>query len=298
MTYHANSPYSGKNSLKLEKKNDELAQLYADLQESFETLFRINTELQTANEKLEKQNKLQHEFINVAAHELRTPTQSVVGYCEMLELFPERLKQYLPRLRRNADRLWSLTADLLDATKIDAGILKLNITDFNLISLVRDVVLETQRKFNLINKNTDIDGFGGRLVPKIEMRLASNRFIVHADKDRTAQVLFNLLDNAYKFTPSGTITLIIKEDTDDFIKISVKDTGKGIDANIKPKLFGRFVTDSENGTGLGLFISKNIVQAQGGIIFAENNKDGGGATFSFTMPIKNKLVKNNSASAK
>lgn len=298
MTYHANSPYSGKNSLKLEKKNDELAQLYADLQESFETLFRVNTELQTANEKLEKQNKLQHEFINVAAHELRTPTQSVVGYCEMLELFPERLKQYLPRLRRNADRLWSLTADLLDATKIDAGILKLNITDFNLISLVRDVVLETQRKFYLINKNTDIDGFGGRLVPKIEMRLASNRFIVHADKDRTAQVLFNLLDNAYKFTPSGTITIIIKEDTDDFIKISVKDTGKGIDANIKPKLFGRFVTDSENGTGLGLFISKNIVQAQGGIIFAENNKDGGGATFSFTMPIKNKLVKNNSASAK
>jgi signal transduction histidine kinase len=295
MTYHAKSPYSGKNSLKLENSNDELAQLYVDLQESFETLCRVNTKLQAANEKLEKQNKLQHEFINVAAHELRTPTQSVVGYCEMLELFPERLKQYLPRLRRNADRLWALTANLLDATKIDADVLKLNNTDFNLTSLVRDVAREMKRKFNLINNNTGVDRFSSRLVPKIEMRLPSDRFVVHADKDRTAQVLFNLLDNAYKFTSSGTITITVQEDANNFIKISVKDTGKGIDTNIKPKLFGRFVTNSENGTGLGLFISKNIVQAQGGNISAENNKNGAGATFSFTLPNKNKVVKNNSA---
>jgi signal transduction histidine kinase len=263
-------------SLELESKDMEVAQLYSDLRESFESLCEVNKKLRAANEKLEKQNKAQREFINVAAHELRTPTQSVVGYCEMLEMFPERTKDYLKRLKRNADRLWTLTSDLLDATMIDTGMLRLNNIDFNLIEMINEVAHDMRKKFYVANKNADIH----RIIPDIELSISSNPIMVHADKNRIVQVLSNLLDNAIKFTPSGTIIISTKRD-DNLVIVNVKDTGKGIDPEIHPKLFQRFITNSDSGTGLGLFISKSIIEAQSGSIWAQNNKDGG-TTFSFT----------------
>lgn len=271
-------------SLELESKDMEVAQLYSDLRESFESLCEVNKKLRAANEKLEKQNKAQREFINVAAHELRTPTQSVVGYCEMLEMFPERTKDYLKRLKRNADRLWTLTSDLLDATMIDTGMLRLNNIDFNLIDMINEVAHDMRKKFYVANKNADIR----RIIPDIELSISSNPIMVHADKNRIVQVLSNLLDNAIKFTPSGTIIISTKRDDNNLVIVSVKDTGKGIDPEIHPKLFQRFITNSDSGTGLGLFISKNIVEAQSGSIWAQNNKDGG-ATFSFTLPMVKKI---------
>jgi signal transduction histidine kinase len=271
-------------SLELESKATEVSQLYSDLRESFESLCEVNKKLRAANEKLEKQNKAQREFINVAAHELRTPTQSVVGYCEMLEMFPERTKDYLKRLKRNADRLWTLTSDLLDATMIDTGMLRLNNIDFNLIDMINEVAHDMRKKFYVANKNADIR----RIIPDIELSISSNRIMVHADKNRIVQVLSNLLDNAIKFTPSGTIIISTKRDDNNLVIVSVKDTGKGIDPEIHPKLFQRFITNSDSGTGLGLFISKNIVEAQSGSIWAQNNKDGG-ATFSFTLPMVKKI---------
>jgi two-component system, OmpR family, sensor histidine kinase VicK len=272
-------------SLELENSDMEVDQLYSDLRESFESLCEVNKKLRAANEKLEKQNKAQREFINVAAHELRTPTQSVVGYCEMLEMFPERTKDYLKRLKRNADRLWSLTSDLLDATMIDTGMLRLNNVDFNLIDMINEVAHDMRKKFYVANKNADIH----RIIPDIELSISSNPIIVHADKNRIVQVLSNLLDNAIKFTPSGTIKISTKRD-DNLVIVNVKDTGKGIDPEIHPKLFQRFITNSDSGTGLGLFISKSIIEAQSGSIWAQNNKDGG-ATFSFTLPIVKKILK-------
>lgn len=271
-------------SLELESKDMEVAQLYSDLRESFESLCEVNKKLRAANEKLEKQNKAQREFINVAAHELRTPTQSVVGYCEMLEIFPERTKDYLKRLKRNADRLWTLTSDLLDATMIDTGMLRLNNIDFNLIDMINEVAHDMRKKFYVANKNADIR----RIIPDIELSISSNPIMVHADKNRIVQVLSNLLDNAIKFTSSGTIIISTKRDDNNLVIVSVKDTGKGIDPEIHPKLFQRFITNSDSGTGLGLFISKNIVEAQSGSIWAQNNKDGG-ATFSFTLPMVKKI---------
>jgi signal transduction histidine kinase len=270
-------------SLELESKDMEVAQLYSDLRESFESLCEVNKKLRAANEKLEKQNKAQREFINVAAHELRTPTQSVVGYCEMLEMFPERTKDYLKRLKRNADRLWTLTSDLLDATMIDTGMLRLNNIDFNLIEMINEVAHDMRKKFYVANKNADIH----RIIPDIELSISSNPIMVHADKNRIVQVLSNLLDNAIKFTPSGTIIISTKRD-DNLVIVNVKDTGKGIDPEIHPKLFQRFITNSDSGTGLGLFISKSIIEAQSGSIWAQNNKDGG-ATFSFTLPMVKKI---------
>jgi signal transduction histidine kinase len=268
-------------SVKSQKNNTELAHLYSDLQKSFEAISEINRKLREANERLEKNNKAQTEFINIAAHELRTPTQSIIGYCEMLEIFPERSKQYLDRLTRNADRLYTLTSDLLDATRIDIGILNLNNVDFNLTNTIHEVADEISKKLYLVNKNADVD----KIEPNIQLPLPSHPIVVHADKDRIAQVLYNLLDNAIRFTKSGTITVSTRLCSGNLVKVSVKDNGKGIDPEIHPKLFHKFATKSDRGVGLGLFISKSIVEAQGGSILGKNNKDGSGATFSFTLPL-------------
>lgn len=267
-------------NVKSQKKNTELAHLYSDLQKSFEALCEINKKLRDANEQLEINNKAQTEFINIAAHELRTPTQSIIGYCEMLEIFPERSKQYLDRLARNADRLYTLTSDLLDATRIDIGILNLNNVDFNLIDTIREVADDISKKSYLVNENTDV----GKIKPNIQLSLPSHPIVVHADKDRIAQVLSNLLDNAIRFTNSGTITVSTRLCSGNLVKVSVKDNGKGIHPEIHPMLFHKFATKSDRGVGLGLFISKSIVEAHGGSIFGKNNKDGSGATFSFTLP--------------
>ena len=267
-------------NVKSQKKNAELAHLYSDLQKSFEALCQINKKLRDANEQLEINNKAQTEFINIAAHELRTPTQSIIGYCEMLEIFPERSKQYLDRLARNADRLYTLTSDLLDATRIDIGILNLNNVDFNLIDTVREVADDIIKKSYLVNENADV----GKIKPNIQLSLPSHPIVVHADKDRIAQVLSNLLDNAIRFTNSGTITVSTRLCSGNLVKVSVKDNGKGIHPEIHPMLFHKFATKSDRGVGLGLFISKSIVEAHGGSIFGKNNKDGSGATFSFTLP--------------
>ncbi|HEX7178214.1 MAG TPA: HAMP domain-containing sensor histidine kinase [Nitrososphaeraceae archaeon] len=274
------SEHAMNQNVELQKKNIELAHLYSDLQKSFEALCEINKKLREANERLQKNNKAQTEFINIAAHELRTPTQSIIGYCEMLDLFPERTKQYLDRVARNADRLYTLTSDLLDATRIDIGILNLNNVDFNLTDTIRQVADDIRKKPYLINKNAHVD----KIKPNIQLTLPSHPIVVHADKDRIAQVLSNLLDNAVRFTNSGTITVSAKPCSSNLVKVSVKDSGKGIDPEIHPKLFHKFATKSDRGVGLGLFISKSIVEAHGGSIFGKNNKDGSGATFSFTLP--------------
>jgi two-component system, OmpR family, sensor histidine kinase VicK len=273
------SEHAMNHNVELQKKNIELAHLYSDLEKSFEALCEINKKLREANERLEKNNKAQTEFINIAAHELRTPTQSIIGYCEMLDLFPERSKQYLDRVARNADRLYTLTSDLLDATRIDIGILNLDSVDFNLSDTIREVANDIRKKPYLVNKNADVD----KIKPNIQLTLPSHPIVVHADKDRIAQVLSNLLDNAVRFTNSGTITVSTLCFSNS-VKVNVKDSGKGIDPEIHPNLFHKFATKSDRGVGLGLFISKSIVEAHGGSIFGKNNKDGSGATFSFTLP--------------
>jgi len=275
------SEHAMNQNIELQKKNTELAHLYSDLEKSFEALCEINKKLREANERLEKNNKAQTEFINIAAHELRTPTQSIIGYCEMLEMFPERSKQYLDRLERNADRLYTLTSDLLDVTRIDIGMLNLNNVDFSLTDTIHEVADDIRKKPYLVNKNADVD----KTKANIQLTLSPHPIVVRGDKDRIAQVLSNLLYNAIRFTNSGTITVSTKLYFSNLVKVSVKDSGKGIDPEIYPKLFHKFATKSDRGVGLGLFISKSIVEAHGGSIFGKNNKNGSGATFSFTLPV-------------
>ena len=267
-------------NLELQRKNLELTQLYSDLRESFEALSELNIKLRAVNDELRMRNDAQAEFINVAAHELRTPTQSIIGYCEMLEMFPDGNKDYLERLTRNADRLYRLISDLLDVTRLGIGMLKLIKSEFNLTSIVSEVINDMKKKTYLSTK----DNLEVKVKPNIKSIFPSSPIMVHADRERIAQVVINLLNNAIKFTNSGIITVSIKPAVRNLVKVSVKDTGRGIDSEIQPKLFQKFSAMSDKGIGLGLFISKNIIEAHGGYITGKNNKHAPGATFSFTLP--------------
>ncbi len=224
-------------------------------------------------EKLKEHDKMQKQFINIAAHELRTPTQSILGYAEMLEMEPERSRQLVNPILRNARRLQRLTGDILDVTRIESQTLRLNKEEFNLNELISNVIRDCK---------SQIDS------EKIELvyeHRSVNNIIVNADKNRLNQVISNLISNSIKFSQGEReiISISTKKEDDKAITISVKDTGKGINPEIIPRLFTKFATKSETGTGLGLFISKSIVEAHGCKIWAENNKDGKGATFYFTL---------------
>jgi len=284
--YKAPSNLSGiikKQNLELKRKNSELAQLNSDLRESFEAISELNIKLRAVNEELRIRNRTQAEFINAAAHELRTPTQSIMGYCQMLTMFPndsKDRKDYLERLARNADRLYTLISDLMDATRLDIGMLKLFKSEWNITDIVMEVIDEMKDKAYFLTK----DNKKVRKYPKIEPILPSHPIIVYADKQRITQVVINLLTNAINFTDSGTISVSISLATNNLVKVSVKDSGKGIDPDMQHKLFEKFSTKSDKGIGLRLFISKYIIGAHGGSINGRNNKYERGATFSFTLP--------------
>jgi two-component system, OmpR family, sensor histidine kinase VicK len=268
---------------------------YASIFESFwrqtklyEQLEESNKQLELANEQLKVHDKMQKEFINVAAHELRTPIQPILGLAEVLSSKTGNIGQYnelIDAIIRNARRLQRLTEDILDVTRIESQqSLIIKKEEFNLNDLITNTVNDIIMKKEIENKNV-----------KLLYELNEEDIIfLKGDSQQLARVIFNLVSNAIKFTSHGRI--IIKtskaEDDDDdnsgggsSVIVSVKDTGSGIDAEILPRLFSKFATKSDKGTGLGLFISKSIIEAHGGKIWAENNADGKGATFRFTLPI-------------
>ena len=258
----------------------------------FELLWneRIQQEKLKEYEKLKEADKMKTEFINVAAHELRTPIQPIIGLGEVLRsrntLNPQEYNEYLDVIIRNAKRLQQLADDILDVTKIESQSLKLKIERFDLQELVTAIVNEYSQLIIKSNKNV-----------KLEYRLKQEQkntssFFVYADRVRISQVLSNLLTNAIKFTNEGDIivTAEIHDGNKNSIVVRVKDNGAGIDSEILPQLFAKFASKSFQGTGLGLFISKSIIEAHGGKMWAENNSDGKGATFYFSLPLQKVTV--------
>jgi two-component system, OmpR family, sensor histidine kinase VicK len=243
----------------------------------FENLW-IQTELY---EKLKVHDKMQKEFINIAAHELRTPIQPILGLTEAVlsKAKDESQRELLEVVVRNAKRLRSLIENILDVTRIENQSLTLQKEKFNINRMILNVLEEYESRDNRKNDNVKIV-----FTPKDD-------FFVEADKERLMQVISNLMNNAIKFTDEGMITVILKskEEENNELIVSIKDTGSGIDPEITPRLFSKFATKSQTGTGtgLGLFISQNIVEAHGGKIWAENNPDGRGSTFSFSLPLTN-----------
>jgi len=245
----------------------------ADLHES---LKEANRNLIYAYEKLQEHDQMEKEFINLAAHELRTPSQSIIGYSELLKALPERNKQYEEAISRNAERLYSLVTNMLSIARIESQTLKLNKTSFDLNLKVVNVINDVKQQVDLHKIDKD----------RIEFT-PLEKITIFADKEKIFEVLANLLNNALKFTQHGTITISAerRDKTNEAI-IKIKDSGPGIDPEIIPHLFSKFKTKSEKGLGLGLYIAKSIVEAHGGKIEAYNNVNSKGATFVVTLPLK------------
>jgi signal transduction histidine kinase len=250
--------------------------------------------------RLELQEKMEKEFINMAAHEIRTPMQPLLGMTDILmsqfeeeeeeeeEQQQERgkknkkeiavTKEEIEMIARNAKRLERLTSDILEASRIESNTLKLNEKLIDLNENIRIVV----------NDEKSAIPRGMELKIIFDQRESAPLF-VKGDKSRLFEVLTNLIGNAIKFTDSGgTITVTVeKSAAKNEALVSIKDTGKGIDSEILPRLFTKFASKSDKGTGLGLYLSKGIIEAHGGRIWGENNTEGKGATFRFTLPLRN-----------
>jgi two-component system sensor histidine kinase VicK len=232
-------------------------------------------------EKLEAHDRMQKEFINIAAHELRTPVQAILGYSELLQnVSGEFAAEMLKSLTRNAYRLQSLITDILDVARIESGSLIIEKEKLNLTDLITTAIGDAENQVKVTGKQIEISYSHKQM---LEAQKEKEDVIVEADRERILQVVSNLLGNALKFTKQGSIEVTTEKSQNEVI-VQVRDSGSGIDLEIFPKLFEKFVTKSDKGTGLGLFISKNIIEAHGGRIWAENNSDGPGATFVFSLP--------------
>jgi len=248
------------------------------------SLMKSNELLEDANEQLKVHDKMQKEFINIAAHELKTPIMPILGEVEIIEedLDPKTKtvkveEEQIQLIIRNAKRLDRLASDILDVTKIESNSLKLEKTYFNLNDILSNSIRDIQNQVSSEDVGTK----------NIKIFYEPVDILVSGDKERINQVVSNLLSNALKFTDEGFIKIKI-ENTNNSVIISVEDTGSGIHPEIFPRLFCKFATKSDKGTGLGLYISKNIIDAHGGRIWAQNNRSGIGATFFFSLPLDKK----------
>jgi two-component system, OmpR family, sensor histidine kinase VicK len=244
---------------------------------SFRTFFDLLWKETELYEQLKVHDKMQKEFINIASHEMKTPTQAILVLSRLLQSHPEKREEMIQAICRNAIRLQKLTNDILDVTRIETHTLNLNKEQFNLNDIILNVIEDHGNQI----REANLDNI------KLSYEPEEDIILIEADKARLTQVISNLVSNAIKFTKEGTIS-ITTEKKDKQITVSVKDSGAGIDSEIFPRLFSKFATKSDMGTGLGLFISKSIIEAHGGKMWAENNthsRGEKGATFYFTIPI-------------
>ncbi len=240
-------------------------------------------------EKLKVHDRMQREFINIAAHELRTPIQPILALSGMLESDSTKLDdnriaidvEDMQMIIRNARRLERLATDILEVARIESQGISLCLEEFNLKDILSIAV-------------KDIQGQMAESKANIKLVYNPQDILLLADKGRLLEVLSNLLSNAAKFTKEGSIVIradIVNDDSRKAVTVSVQDSGTGIKPEIFSRLFSKFVTSSMNGTGLGLYISKKIVEAHGGTIFGYNNQNGHGATFRVILPLHKEIQK-------
>lgn len=217
---------------------------------------------------VQRQAVMQTEFINIAAHELRTPIMPIIMNAELLKDEFGDIDE-IQVILRNAQRLKILTDNILNVTRIESNTLKLNLERFDINEVIEKIIED--------EKNQMKQNISFKFTPE------QKQIVITADQDRITQVIFNLINNATKFASSKiTISSKIK---DSLVTVTVDDDGKGIDPKIKAMLFTKFTTRSNQGTGLGLYISKGIIEAHSGEIKAEHI-DKNGTRFTFTIPIK------------
>jgi signal transduction histidine kinase len=264
--------------------------LHAIVNSRTRELDKANKELVSAYKQLKIHNKTQREFIDIAAHELRTPLQPIIGIMNIIrsKVTESEQQELFDIVIRNAKRLQRLAEDILDVTRIEGHTLDIKKEVFNINDAIASILQDYKSQIER-NNNDELNQF-----LEISFQPEKVGVYVQGDKGRISQVISNLIDNAIKFAPQqkGKLDIVVsrsdgnnKEEPNGNVIVSVKDNGTGIDPEIMPKLFSKFVTKSFSGTGLGLYVSKNIIEAHGGKIWAENNIDGNGATFYFSLPI-------------
>jgi signal transduction histidine kinase len=246
-----------------------------------------NELIQNQYEKIKESEKLKDEFINIAAHELRTPIQPILA----LSIFLynkngtiDEYKEHMEIIIKNSKRLQKLSEEILDAARIESRTLRLNLEIFDIISVMHTMIRDYSRHIDGNNVTIKFFYENAEIDLNLDVGRQKRSLLVYADKNRINQVLSNILINSIKFTKEGNIDVDVRSG-DNRIFIRIKDSGPGIDKQILPRLFDKFITDSPSGTGLGLYICKNIVEAHGGIIWAENSDDSKGAVFTFTLPM-------------
>jgi signal transduction histidine kinase len=274
----------------------ELAETNEKFAKVNKELAAVNKELALANEQIKQNGNMQIEFINIASHELRTPMQPILGLTQIIlsKIKDTEQIELLDTVIRNAKRLKQITDDIFDVTRIESHSLNLNKEQFDLNEQIKTVINDIKNQINMRYNNNAV-----KLLFQTK-RKEGNGVFIKADKIRIYEVISNLLKNAIKFTKEGTISITTEEKKrkktgkGGEVIVKIKDTGIGMPSNILPNLFSKFATGStfRRGIGLGLFISRSIIEAHGGRIWAENNIDGKGATFSFSLPISkvNQLV--------
>jgi signal transduction histidine kinase len=261
-------------------------------------------------QQLKKSEELQQDFIRIAAHELRSPIQPILAISEMLksnvnskelgnsqqiQVNRQEINDYIDAIIRNAKKMVSLTDDILDITRIETNSLTLRKETVDLSLFLLEQVMEYENQYTSkietmdLHTVTNCDKYKTRInYSQLNNSRIHESLLVELDKSRITQVVYNLLDNAFKFTNNGDAIHIILDvefiNDQKYVVISIRDSGKGIDKEILPKLFTKFTTMSEKGIGLGLYIAKSIIEAHSGRIWARNNVNGTGATFSFTLP--------------
>jgi signal transduction histidine kinase len=282
-----------------------------------------NKQLALANEQLTMHDKMQKEFINVAAHELKTPIQPIISLAEhlkstrrqgswgadmygisgeaQLQKKQQQQDELIDVIIRNARRLRRLAENILDVTKIETQSLSIKKERFNLNNLILSIITDFRNQIAKENRDLKFEFISNGIFIAND---TTDEIFVDADKDRISQVISNLLNNAIKSTKAGTITVVVNSikmrtcevgAASQEVIVTIKDTGSGVDPEILPRLFTKFATKSQSGTGLGLFISKNIIETHGGKIWLEDgngkNNNGvngnNGATFSFSLPMSN-----------
>ena len=272
---------------------------YVSIFESLWNQTELYEETRQLYQQLKLHDRMKQEFMDLTAHELRTPIQPILGLTQLLknQISDSTQSTFLDVILRNAKRLEQLQKDILDVTRIESGSMQIYKESFNLNALIFDVLQDFRTQ---LNDDARI---------KLDYESDGDVWIV-ADKNRIMQVISNLLTNAIKFTKAGRILVQLRmnkikkkiADNNYQVIVSIKDEGPGIDPSIMPRLFTKFASKSEKGTGLGLFISKSIIDAHGGKIWAKNNNnrvgqrrrsrgrgggdDSGGATFSFSLPVR------------
>ncbi len=247
-----------------------------------EELEKLTNQLEKANKKLKKLDTLKDEFISIASHQLRTPLTVIKGYLSMImegDFGEVNGKQIDPmhKITESSDRLVQLVENILNVSRIESGRLKFNFTKVQLEDLVKSVVDEliNKAKLKLLKLNFNMPALP---LPRVKI-----------DEEKMRQVVINLIDNSIKYTDKGSVTVDLKQSGNN-LEFSVSDTGVGIKKDDLRKLFQKFsrgtgATSITEGTGLGLYVARQMVEAHKGKIWAQSKGEGMGSRFCFTLPI-------------